>query len=81
MTNRSIVWVLLGGGVLGLFLLTSAAFSAVHQSPEAIVPIYFVGLVLNWIYEKTGSLFYPILFHALFNSTVLVYRFLVSPTA
>jgi membrane protease YdiL (CAAX protease family) len=60
-------------GRRGAVLLTSAAFAAFHVLPVVILPIFLVGLVLNWIYLKTGSLAYPILFHALFNGTNLVF--------
>ncbi len=60
-------------GRRGALLLTSAAFAAFHVLPAVVLPIFLVGLVLNWIYLKTGSLVYPILFHALFNGWNLVY--------
>jgi len=60
-------------GRRGALLLTSAAFAGFHVLPAVILPIFLVGLVLNWIYLRTGSLAYPILFHALFNGWNLVY--------
>ena len=60
-------------GRRGALLLTSAAFAAFHVLPAVVLPIFLVGLVLNWIYLRTGSLVYPILFHALFNGWNLVY--------
>jgi len=52
-------------------VLTSAAFALFHQRLELLAPILVVGLALNWVYVRTGSLFYPVLFHALFNGSAL----------
>jgi membrane protease YdiL (CAAX protease family) len=49
----------------------SAIFAAFHVYPEVVVPIFFVGLVLNLVYLRTGSLVHPILFHVLFNGGTL----------
>jgi membrane protease YdiL (CAAX protease family) len=51
---------------------TSAFFALFHLQPEVMLPIFLVGLVLNWIYLRTGSLAYPILFHLLFNGGTLI---------
>lgn len=53
-------------------LATSAAFAAYHVQWELLFPIFLVGLVLNWIYRKTGCLGYCVLFHALFNGSNLL---------
>jgi membrane protease YdiL (CAAX protease family) len=60
------------GPALGC-VFASAIFALFHAYPEVIVPIFLVGLVLNLIYIRTGSLFYPILFHMLFNGGTLVW--------
>jgi membrane protease YdiL (CAAX protease family) len=54
-------------------LLASAAFAAFHVQPEVVLPIFFVGLVLNLIYLRTGCLAYSILFHAVFNGSTLFF--------
>jgi membrane protease YdiL (CAAX protease family) len=53
-------------------VLASILFALIHVYPEVVVPIFFVGLVFNLIYLRTGSLAYSILFHMLFNGGTLV---------
>jgi len=60
-------------GVLPALLLTSAFFAAFHMQPEVILPVFLVGLVLNLLYLRTGSLAHPVLFHVLFNGGTLLW--------
>jgi uncharacterized protein len=46
---------------------TSLVFASFHGNLMAFVPLTFLGVVLTWLYEKTGNLLAPILTHALFN--------------
>jgi membrane protease YdiL (CAAX protease family) len=48
-------------------LLTSAIFGAFHLNVMSFLPLAFFGLVLTWLYERTGNLLAPILAHSLFN--------------
>ncbi|MBI1882971.1 MAG: CPBP family intramembrane metalloprotease [Chlamydiae bacterium] len=52
-------------------VLNSLLFSSLHFSFLAFLPIFCIGLFLAYLYEKTGSLFAPMVFHAL-NNTVAV---------
>jgi hypothetical protein len=54
------------GPLLGA-LAASLVFSAVHLSLSASVPLVVLGLVLCYVYERTGSLYPAIAFHAVFN--------------
>ncbi len=76
---RGFIFGLLRGrlGVGAAVLLTSAAFAAFHINIEVVLPIFFVGVVLNLIYLRTGRLAYPILFHVLFNGGTLLWIGLV----
>jgi len=50
---------------------TSAAFSLTHWwvvSWQGLIPLFVVGLVLGYVYERTGSLLAAALTHAGFNS-------------
>jgi len=47
--------------------LVAALFGAIHMNLMTFLPLSFLGLVLAWVYERTGNLFAPILIHSLFN--------------
>jgi membrane protease YdiL (CAAX protease family) len=54
-------------------IFASLAFGAVHfPNPETIPALVAFGLLLGWLYERTGSLAAPILVHALFNLKTLI---------
>ena len=56
-------------GYPGLAIGFSAIFFAsIHGSLALILPLTLLAIVLIWIYEKTGSIFAPILVHATFNA-------------
>ncbi len=52
-------------------LLFGVAHALIYQNP-LMFKVFFPSLVMGWLYERTGSLFAPILFHALAN---VVYAF------
>lgn len=54
-------------------VISAVFFSLLH--PPAVLPIFCVGLILSFVYERTGSLPYSMLFHALFNGVQLVTLF------
>lgn len=58
-------------------LLSSFAFAAVHLTPSVLLPIFVLGLLLSAIYERRGSLYENIFFHALFNAVTLAVIWLV----
>ena len=47
--------------------MTSLLFAVVHGHVEGLVPLLFLAIILTFCYEVTGSIFVPILIHALFN--------------
>ena len=54
--------------------IASLAFGVVHfPQPQAVVPLIAMGLVLGYLYERTGSLRGPIAVHVLFNLKTLVW--------
>lgn len=56
---------------MGPFLgavLSSLAFAALHLSVTAFAPLFVLGLILAYLYERTGSLVPGIAFHAAFNA-------------
>lgn len=59
-------------------LLTSVLFGLVHANVAyTIPPLIVLGLMLGWLYEKTGALWTVILVHALFNLKTLVWDALI----
>lgn len=48
-------------------LASSVLFSAVHASLAQFVPLFLFGLVQCFFYEKTRTLWMPVIFHMLFN--------------
>lgn len=52
---------------------SALVFSAAHGSLAALLPLFVLGCLLVFLYEKTGSIWAPIAVHLLFNgATVLV---------
>ena len=55
---------------------TAILFAAIHGSWMTLVPLTFFAIVQALLYERTGSLIAPILSHAIFNSTNILFYFL-----
>lgn len=59
---------------VGMFLgvvLSAAIFGIFHVDPAVFVPTFIFGIVLAWVYIQTGSIWPPMLAHALNNAVVL----------
>ncbi len=55
-------------------LLSATLFAAVHASvPHTVPALLLLGVLLGYLYERTGSLTGPILVHALFNLKTLLW--------
>jgi membrane protease YdiL (CAAX protease family) len=54
-------------------VLSSALFALFHLNPWQALPAFFAGLFLGWVFLRTGSLLYPMVGHALFNATPLLF--------
>lgn len=52
-------------------LCSALVFSAAHGSLVALLPIFILGCLLVFIYEKTGSLWAPIAVHFCFNGATV----------
>jgi membrane protease YdiL (CAAX protease family) len=52
--------------------VTSLIFAALHRHLPAMVPLFILAVALALVYEKTRSLWAPILMHAAFNSVTVV---------
>ncbi len=51
--------------------VTSALFSLLHMSVFSFLPIFFLGIVLAYLYEKTGLLISSITLHVIHNSILI----------
>lgn len=54
-------------------VVSALLFSVAHMQLTAFVPIFILGLLLAWLYVKTGSIWPCILTHAAYNSIALVF--------
>ncbi len=62
------------GRALGL---TALGFAALHVDPIGFVPIFGLGILFGWVYERTGWLGAPIAIHTLHNGGMLYLASLV----
>lgn len=54
-----------------LATLGSAAVFAIIHPPQAMLPVFVLGLVTAWAYERNKVLLAPVLVHAIYNGAVL----------
>lgn len=59
-------------GVWGGILLSAALFSIFHFSIGLVVPVFIFGIVLGWLYVRTGSIYPSITAHAVQNVVALL---------
>lgn len=55
-------------GVGWAAVISSAIFAALHLLPSVILPVFVMGMLFCWLYERTGSLWPGIALHATVNS-------------
>ncbi|MGZ7134083.1 MAG: CPBP family intramembrane glutamic endopeptidase [Halobacteriota archaeon] len=54
-------------------VLSAALFSAIHLELLAAAPLFVIGIVLAYVYEKTGNLMAPITLHVLNNAVAFLF--------
>ena len=59
-----------------LSLLASAAIFALVHPPFSVIPVFVLGIVTAFVYERTRMLIGPIAVHALYNAGVFGFQFL-----
>ena len=64
-------------GVIPGIILSSLIFAIIHIGPLAVVGIIPMGILLALAYEKTGSLWVPIMMHATNNILAVTLTFLM----
>ena len=52
-------------------LFTSLVFAAGHGNVPLVLPLFLLGMLMTWAYEKTGSLWAAISIHFFFNSATV----------
>lgn len=65
------------GGRRWAFIGSSGLFALIHLSLVLLVPLFLLGLVLAWVYQRTGNLLAPIAMHATVNGISVVLALLV----
>jgi len=55
--------------------LSATVFSLLHMHEAILLPIFFLGIVMAYLREWSGSLWPPVLFHGLHNSVMFVVLF------
>lgn len=63
-------------GVFPALVFSSAVFSYSHFSLAAFLPLLIVGMAAGYVYHRTGSLYFAIFFHALFNGLSMAIQFI-----
>jgi membrane protease YdiL (CAAX protease family) len=64
-------------GVRGAILVTAVFFAFIHYSSFAFIPIFVLGVILAYLYEKRGSLVPSITLHIVHNCLFIGYFFVV----
>jgi len=61
-------------GAAGAIVISSAIFALVHvpAEPQAVLPLFFLGMALAYAAYRTRSLVAPIVAHALFNGLMVL---------
>ena len=59
-------------GPYGAMMISAAIFSGFHLSLGALIPIFITGVLLAWLYWRTGSLWASVGTHAGQNALALV---------
>ncbi len=63
-------------GCLAGALVSGAVFAGAHRSLTGFVPLLVLGFILARIYDRSGSLYPGMLFHAAFNATSMAFLWL-----
>jgi membrane protease YdiL (CAAX protease family) len=67
-------------GATGAIVVSSAVFALVHFSsePQAMLPLFFLGITLAYVTYRTRSLVAAVVIHAIFNALMVTGTFLGS---
>jgi len=61
-------------GLTGATLVTTSAWAALHAgySVSGLIEVFLIGLFFCWLLVKTGSLWVPLVCHAVYNGTIML---------
>lgn len=62
-------------GARWALVISSLLFALVHLSPATLPPLFVMGLLLGYLYERTDSIWPSIILHALNNSMAFIALF------
>lgn len=68
-------------GVFWSTVATAALFSTLHAHVVGTLPIFILGILLAYLYEKTGTIISSITVHVIHNLSMVVLVFLAKQTA
>ncbi len=52
--------------------MSGLIFALIHFSPLGLIPIWLMGMLLAYVYERTQSLWVTILMHGINNGAIFV---------
>ena len=58
-------------GLVGAAIASSLLFAVIHGDPWVMVPVFVIGLLLAWLYHRTGSILVCFSAHAMWNGLIL----------
>jgi hypothetical protein len=58
-------------------LISSIVFSLLHMTFVGFLPIFFLGVMLAYIYERSGSLLSSITIHIIHNASITIFLFTI----
>ncbi|MFZ5944325.1 MAG: CPBP family intramembrane glutamic endopeptidase [Bacillota bacterium] len=64
-------------GILRGMVVTSLIFGGLHFDLVRMIPLAFGGIWLNWLYEKSGSIYTSIVAHSVWNGIMTMLIFLI----
>jgi len=67
-------------GVSGGMALSGFFFAAIHFNAAQFIPVWGLGIMLAYLYEKTGTLVAPVVFHAVNNGIAVAITLLLLKT-
>ncbi|MEA3350418.1 MAG: type II CAAX endopeptidase family protein [Chloroflexota bacterium] len=59
-------------------LISSALFALIHIQPLAVIPIFILGLIFAYLYQRSGSIWPAIIMHMSTNALALGAAYIVS---
>jgi membrane protease YdiL (CAAX protease family) len=57
--------------------VSAAAFALVHSNPVGFLPIFLIGSLLAYLYERTGSLAAPVAVHMVHNTFLMCFGIVI----